>query len=248
MPGPGFLNATAALSTAWAVNAPVLALVGQIPSRAIGKKFGILHEIPDQLAVMRGLTKRADRIDTGAAAAPMLDRMIAELRGGRPRPVGLEVPVDVWNHAAPDAPATSAPSPTLPQPDPGEITAAVDRLLRAERPMIVAGGGALDTAEFVQCLAEALDAPVLTMRTGHGTIPHSHPLSVTGPAGYALWAEADAVLALGTRLQHQRMQWGMDEGAGCDPCRYRPRSADPRGETVPGHQCRPGAGSARAPA
>ena len=57
VPGPGFLNATAALSTAYAVNAPVLALVGQIPTGAQGKRHGLLHEIPDQFAILRQLTK-----------------------------------------------------------------------------------------------------------------------------------------------------------------------------------------------
>jgi len=62
VPGPGFLNTTAALSTAYAVNAPVLALVGQIAQSAIGRGYGHLHEIPDQLGIMRSLTKYADRI------------------------------------------------------------------------------------------------------------------------------------------------------------------------------------------
>src|SRR6186713_2650038 len=62
VPGPGFLNTTAALSTAYAVNAPVLGLVGQIAQSAIGRGYGHLHEIPDQLGIMRSLTKYADRI------------------------------------------------------------------------------------------------------------------------------------------------------------------------------------------
>ena len=69
VPGPGFLNSTAALATAHACNAPVLALVGQIPQQHIGRGFGFLHEIPDQLGVMRSLTKWAARIDTPQDAA-----------------------------------------------------------------------------------------------------------------------------------------------------------------------------------
>src|SRR5262245_40479382 len=61
VPGPGFLNTTAALATAYSTGAPVLALIGQIPSRAIGKGHGLLHEIPDQIGILRTLTKWADR-------------------------------------------------------------------------------------------------------------------------------------------------------------------------------------------
>ena len=60
VPGPGFLNSTAALATAYAVNAPVLCLTGQIPSHAIGRAQGALHEIPNQLGILRSLTKWAE--------------------------------------------------------------------------------------------------------------------------------------------------------------------------------------------
>src|SRR6185437_16665874 len=62
VPGPGLLNTTAALSTAWATSSPVLCISGQIPSDLIGRGFGLLHEIPDQLAILKGLTKYAARI------------------------------------------------------------------------------------------------------------------------------------------------------------------------------------------
>src|SRR4030081_811729 len=62
VPGPGFLNSTAALVTAYSTGARVLALIGQIPSRAIGKGHGLLHEIPDQIGILRTLTKWAERV------------------------------------------------------------------------------------------------------------------------------------------------------------------------------------------
>ena len=54
VPGPGLLNTTAALATAYATNAPVLCISGQVPSNLIGRGFGLLHEIPDQLGILRG--------------------------------------------------------------------------------------------------------------------------------------------------------------------------------------------------
>src|SRR6201993_4158869 len=84
VPGPGLLNTTAALATAYATNAPVLCISGQIPSDLIGRGFGLLHEIPDQLAVLRGLTKGAARIEHPPRAGALVNEAFRQLRGGRP--------------------------------------------------------------------------------------------------------------------------------------------------------------------
>ena len=86
VPGPGFLNTTAALSTAYAVNAPVLALTGQIQQAMIGRNVGLLHELPDQLAIMRGLTKWADRIHAPAEAPGLIERSLPPPAVGPPPP------------------------------------------------------------------------------------------------------------------------------------------------------------------
>ena len=95
VPGPGFLNASAALATAYALNAKVLCLSGQIPRRAIGKGTGVLHEIPDQLGVMRSLTKWAARVNSPSEAPSKVAEAFWQMHSGRPQPVGLEVPMDV---------------------------------------------------------------------------------------------------------------------------------------------------------
>src|SRR6478752_4169817 len=95
VPGPGFLNSTAALATAYSTGARVLALIGQIPSRAIGKGHGMLLEIPDQLGILRTLTKWADRIGKPDDAPRMLGTAFGALQSGRPRPVGIELPPDI---------------------------------------------------------------------------------------------------------------------------------------------------------
>src|SRR5204863_1663815 len=95
VPGPGFLNSTAALCTAYSTGARVLALIGQIPSRAIGKGHGLLHEIPDQIGILRTLTKWADRMTKPQDAPALVATAFRELQSGRPRPVGLEVPPDM---------------------------------------------------------------------------------------------------------------------------------------------------------
>jgi acetolactate synthase-1/2/3 large subunit len=211
VPGPGFLNTTAALATAYACNAPVLAIVGQIPLGLIGRNLGLLHEIPDQMGVMRSLTKWSARISAPAEAPAMVNDAFRHLLSGRQRPVGLECPMDVWGRAAPVAlPEAGAHADVTPV-DEDAIEAAAKLLGAAERPLLVVGGGAQDASAEVRAIAEMLQAPVLAMRMGRGVLDGRHPLSVTTMAGHHLWGQADVVLAVGTRLQTQLMTWGVDD-------------------------------------
>src|ERR1700759_3919450 len=93
VPGPGMLNTTAALATAWGVNAPVLCLTGQIPSPLIGRGRGQLHELPDQLATLRSLLKWAERIEPPTQAPLLVARAFQEMLSGRRGPVALEMPL-----------------------------------------------------------------------------------------------------------------------------------------------------------
>lgn len=211
VPGPGFLNTTAALSTAYAANAPVLALTGQIQQSMIGRNVGLLHELPDQLAIMRGLTKWADRITAPAEAPGLMNEAFRRLLSGRQRPVALECAMDIWGRKAPVVlPGTAATADPCPIDEEG-VERAAKLLGNAQRPMIVIGGGAQGAGEYLLQIAEMLDAPVMTGRMGQGAIDGRHRLSVTMPAGYRFWGEADVVLAVGTRLQPQQQNWGVDD-------------------------------------
>jgi len=210
VPGPGFLNTTAALSTAYAVNAPVLALTGQIQQAMIGRNVGLLHELPDQLGIMRGLTKFADRITAPAEAPGMVNEAFRRMLTGRRRPVALECAMDTWGRKAPIVlPANPAQADPCPVDD-DAVERAAKLLGSAERPLIVVGGGAQGAGEPVAQIAEMLEAPVMTGRMGQGVIDGRHRLSVTAIAGYNYWIEADVVLAVGTRLQPQLMNWGLN--------------------------------------
>ncbi|MCP5085816.1 MAG: TPP-binding protein [Rhodobacteraceae bacterium] len=212
VPGPGFLNGSAALATAYSLYAPVLALVGQIPSDQIGKSLGALHEVPGQLEMLGSLTKQASRITGGNNAGSLMRSAIRAVNSGLPRPVGLEVPMDVWTSRCEGMPETLTQEPQkTPLPDADKIDQAVQILKNAASPMIVVGCGAQDSSKDVTLLAETLSAPVLSMRTGHGVVSSRHPLSIRTLEGYALWPDCDVVLALGTRLQTQQMLWGMDD-------------------------------------
>lgn len=211
VPGPGFLNTTAALSTAYAVNAPVVALTGQIQQSLIGRNIGLLHELPDQLAIMRGLTKWSDRISSPASAPGLVNEAFRRVLSGRRRPVGLECAIDMWGRKAPVELLTAAAKADPCPVDEDGVERAAKLLGSAKRPMIAVGGGAMDAGEHVQLIAEMLDAPVMTGKMGQGVIDGRHRLSVTAPAGYRFWAEADVVLAVGTRLQPPQMVWGIDD-------------------------------------
>ena len=209
VPGPGMLNASAALSSAYWSNARVLAVVGEIPTFAKGRGFGVLHELDDQHAVLGQLTKHAALLDDPAAAVADLQFALGELVGGRPRPVSVEVPVDRWRSPAEGVLASPAPAP--PPLDADALDRAADAVRRAERPLIVVGGGAQDAGRAVGALAELIQAPITTRRMGHGVVPTAHPMFVHLPIGHRLWAEADLVIGIGTRLEWPLLQWGTDD-------------------------------------
>ncbi len=211
VPGPGFLNTTAALSTAYAVNAKVLCLTGQISSSFIGKGYGLLHELPDQLSIVRSLTKWAEPIASPADAPGKVAEAFRQLHTGRPRPVGLEVAMDVLaGEGEVELPPVEADY-ARPAVDGAAVARAAELLAGAERPLIFVGGGAQGASAEVQAVAELLQAPVIASPEGHGVLSSRHYLSHTMPVGHRLWPTADVVLAVGTRLAMPQMQWGLDE-------------------------------------
>ena len=209
VPGPGLLNSAAALLTAYSMNAPVLALVGQIPDADIGKGLGHLHEIRDQAGIVKRLVDHAALIRKPEQAARATALALRAMQSGRPGPAVLECPIDVWGKSAPVTPQAPLPPPAA-KIDDDAIRKAAKLLGASKRPMIVCGGGAQDAGEEVTALSAMLQAPVLGYRRGRGVLDSRDPLSVTLPLGRDLWGEADAVLAVGTRLLIQLRQWGME--------------------------------------
>ena len=210
VPGPGLLNTSAALLTAYSMNAPVLALIGQIPDADIGRGLGHLHEIRDQAGIITRLVDFADRIRGPDAASGLVAQAMRSMGEGRPGPAALECAIDVWGRtgsvtAVPPSPAADIAI------DEDAVAAAAKRLGTAKRPMIVCGGGAQSAAGEITQLSAMLQAPVLGYRRGRGVLDSRDPLSVTLPLGHELWGQADVVLAVGTRLLIQLRQWGIDE-------------------------------------
>ncbi len=210
VPGVGFLNTTAALATAYSMNARVLALSGQIPTSGIGKGYGLLHEIPDQLGIFRSLTKWAERVYAPAEAPGLVNEAFRQLYSGRPRPVGLECPSDVFAAKSEVSLASLPSAVSHPPVDEDAIQKAAQLLGNAKNPMIFVGSGALGAEEAIQQLAEMLQAPVVMGRSGTGILSSRHFLSLRSAMAYELWERADVVIALGTRLSTPMNNWGYD--------------------------------------
>ena len=211
VPGPGFLNTTAALSTAYARNAPVLCLTGQIRTTELGRGYGLLHELPDQLGVMQSLTKWAGRITSVPEAPSLVSRAFAEMQSGRTRPVALECPMDILATRT-EAELPSAKLPVYRPPvDPDRIAEAARLLAAAKQPAIFIGGGATEAGEEILTLAETLQAPIFASYNGRGVVSDRHYLSHSMTAAYGYWEKADVVLAVGTRLQGPLLNWGYDD-------------------------------------
>jgi len=209
VPGPGMLNSSAALLTAYGMNAPVLALIGQIPQDDIGRALAYLHEVRDQAGILARLVDWSARIETPHDAPRLVAEAIRSMFVGRPGPAALECAIDIWGRAGPVG--EQAPLP-VPQPpvDEDALKAAAKRLGAAKRPLIIAGGGAQEASAEVTQLAHDLQAPVMSYRRGRGVISDRDWLSVNLPLGRELWAEADAVLAVGTHLHAPLLHWGFN--------------------------------------
>jgi acetolactate synthase I/II/III large subunit len=201
VPGPGVLNASAALLTAFGANEPVLCLTGQVPTAFLGKGRGHLHEMPDQLATLRTFVKWADRIEYPDDAPAKVSRAFQEMLSGRRGPVSLEMPWDVFTQRTQVARSTPFDPFPAPQPDPDRIKAAAALISGSKRPMIFVGSGAIHAREEILELAEMIDAPVVAFRSGRGIVSNAHELGLTMAAAYKLWPTTDLMIGIGTRLE-----------------------------------------------
>lgn len=204
VPGPGVLNAAAGLATAYSCSSRVLLIAGQIPAAHIGEGLGLLHEIPDQSAVLASLTKWSAMAHTAAEVPALVREAFRQIHAGRPRPVALQIPPDVLRARA-DVDLL-VPGPDRDEgrvrPDAALLDRAAELLARARRPVVYAGGGvvAAGASEALARLADRLSAPVVVSTFGRGAMSDRHPLALTALGGQRVLPDADAVLAVGSRF------------------------------------------------
>jgi acetolactate synthase-1/2/3 large subunit len=201
VPGPGVLNAGAALLTAFGSNEPVLCLTGQVPTQFLGKGRGHLHEMPDQLATLRSFVKWAERIEYPDNAPVLVSRAFQEMLSGRRGPAALEMPWDVFTQRAEIRAAKLFDPLPAPLPDTEQVKAAAALVAASKTPMIFVGAGAIHAADEILELAELIDAPVVAFRSGRGIVSNAHELGLTMAAAYRLWPHTDLMIGIGTRLE-----------------------------------------------
>ena len=209
VPGPGLLNAGAALTSAYWAGGRTLAIVGAIAEFQRGQDIGVLHELPDSSAVIGQLTKHHAYLVDGDTAGLQLQAALDAVVSGVPRPVAVEVPVDRW--LTPVGSSLEASAAAVPTADPDAIEQAARLLASSKRPLLVVGGGAHEASTEVRELAEVLQAPVFTRRQGHGVVDARHPLWCPLTVGREFWRDADVVVGVGTRMEFPINHWGTDQ-------------------------------------
>lgn len=211
--GPGVTNIATAVGEAYTDSSPMLVISSNVESPYLDDMRGNLHDLKDQLAVMKAVTKWNERVTSAADVPAVMSAAFAHLETGRPLPVHVEFPLDVLDQQVTVEPTAREVANTDPSPADENIEQAAALLAAAKRPLIYAGGGAVSSgaAPFIRQLAERLHAPVLTSIMGKGAFPEDHPLSLG-----ALWGagnvvddylqQADLVLVIGSKLGAQATQ------------------------------------------
>jgi acetolactate synthase-1/2/3 large subunit len=195
--GPGVTNALTAMAQARADSVPMLVISGVNRRASLRQGLGLLHELPDQAALVAALCPTETLVDP-AELGPALDRAFARMATGRPGPVHLQIPTDVMGQDCPAlAPPMAPPGREMP-----DLAPALARMAAARAPVILAGGGARRAPSLAR-LARLWDAPVVQTTNARGSLfddPLCVPASPSLDATRALIAQADCILAVGTEL------------------------------------------------
>ncbi|MEM9576504.1 MAG: 5-guanidino-2-oxopentanoate decarboxylase [Pseudomonadota bacterium] len=201
--GPGVTNAATAMAQAYSDSQPMLVISSTSSVSTMGKAWGEVHELNSQVDTTRPFTAFSETVRVPGDVPGLIARAFSVFRSERPRPVHIEIPIDVFGIPVQGAWEVFA-HPALPAPNPDMVSQAAELLSKAERPAIILGGGALEAGAAVAKIAERLAAPILPTVAANGVVPDSHPLCL----GPRFWAQsamdvieaADVVLALGTEL------------------------------------------------
>ena len=212
VPGVGIYNAASGLANAYARSSPVLLIAGQVPRAQIGRGLGAVHEVLDQMDVVRSVTKWQQRAVRPREIPYAVSEAFRRMRTGRPRPVIIEIPPDAGVEREEVVLRNPAPVSRI-VPNSEQLREAAAVIAQSRLPLIYAGGGVArsDAESALVNLAESTNIPVVTSTGGKGTIPDGHPLcygSCFSPRGerqemnqlYDVMASADLVIGIGARF------------------------------------------------
>jgi acetolactate synthase-1/2/3 large subunit len=202
--GPGTTNILTAMGQAYADSIPMLVISSVNRTYELGLGGGRLHELSSQRSMVAGVSAFSHTLMRPNELPEILDRAFTLFASARPRPVHIEIPIDVITQPlAQRSPRRFVP-PAGPGPDPEAIERAAHLMRAARKPLLLLGGGAIAAAREAIQLAQVWDAPTAYTINAKGILPKDHPLSLGSnqslPPVRALAAEADVVLAIGTEL------------------------------------------------
>jgi acetolactate synthase-1/2/3 large subunit len=210
--GPGLTNAATGVANAALDSIPMVVIAGDVPSHYFGRhphQEINLHLDADQFEVYRPFCKRIYRVDRPLDLPRIMERAFHLSQSGRPGPVLVDVPMDIFSADLPIDAFQKLPAPVArPAMDSSSVMRIVEALADARHPIIYAGGGVLSSGATreLAALAEALDIPVAHTLMGKGCMHEDHPLllGMTGfwgtPIANEMCRKADLILAVGTRL------------------------------------------------
>ncbi len=202
--GPGMTNILTAMGQAYADSIPMLVISSVNERPRLGLGNGYLHELPNQRAMVAGVSAFSHTLMNVDELPAVLARAFAVFDGQRPRPVHLELPLDIITASAAHLSVQPRRVITRPAPDPVAIADAAARLRAARQPLVLLGGGCVAALDEVRELVARLDAPTALTINAKGLLPGDHPLLLGSNQSLVpvrqLALDADVVLAIGTEL------------------------------------------------
>ncbi|MGA7205483.1 MAG: thiamine pyrophosphate-dependent enzyme [Specibacter sp.] len=211
--GPGLLNALSAAGTAYCESRPLIILSPGVPEGEEFADIGSLHETKDSTAAAGAIVEWSRRVHSATEAVAAVHDSFELFRYGRPRPIHIEVPLNILESISdcPEELLAAKPVRAGQGAHAAELQAATALLRDAARPVILAGGGSIRAGAELAALAELLQSPVVTTLNGKGAVPESHPLSLGSdirlPAAQELCDDADVLLIVGSKVGESEM-WG----------------------------------------
>ncbi len=202
--GPGMTNILTAMGQAYGDSIPMLVISSVNRTEQLGQRGGRLHELRSQRDLVAGVAAFSHTLLRPDELPDVLSRAFAVFRSARPRPVHIEIPIDVITAPADHVSRMLTPPPARPVPSADSISRAVRLLKSAQRPLVLLGGGTIDAAGDAVALVEALDAPTASTINAKGVLPKGHPLALGSNQSLVpvreLVLQSDVVLAIGTEL------------------------------------------------
>ncbi len=207
--GPGAANAVAGLVEAGFAASPVLHITGQTGSKFIGRGMGTAHEVPDQIGMLRSVSKAAFHIHSAQAALGILTQAAVTALSAPQGPVSVEIPIDVQRTVI-ERPASldnfALVLPGALVPSEAALDALAAHVRAARRPILWLGAGAREAGPAARKLLD-LGFGMVTSWAGRGSVPEDHPRNLGGlngngvPAVQEFYRSSDLMLVAGSRLR-----------------------------------------------